>query len=73
MAQSVRSRVQQHRYHLRAQGLRPVQIWVPDTRAPGFKEEAHRQCLAVNEADHRDNTMEFLESIEDDVFGEDSR
>jgi hypothetical protein len=27
-----------------------VQIWVPDTRAPGFAAEAHRQSLAVAEA-----------------------
>ena len=30
----------------RAQGLRPVQIWVPDARAPGFAEELARQCRA---------------------------
>jgi hypothetical protein len=30
----------------RAQGLRPVQIWVPDVRAPGFAEELTRQCRA---------------------------
>jgi hypothetical protein len=30
----------------RAQGLRPVQIWVPDPRAPGFAEELARQCRA---------------------------
>lgn len=73
MAQSVGNRVRQHRSALRAQGLRPVQIWVPDTRAPGFREEARRQCLAVNAADRRDGTMDFLESLEDDVFGEDGR
>ena len=22
----------------------PIQIWVPDTRAPGFAEECERQC-----------------------------
>jgi Protein of unknown function (DUF3018) len=30
----------------RAQGLRPVRIWVPDARAPGFAEELARQCRA---------------------------
>ena len=25
---------------IRAVGLRPIQIWVPDTRHPGFAEEA---------------------------------
>lgn len=35
---------------MRAQGLRPVQIWVPDTRAPGFAEEYRRQCRRVMES-----------------------
>jgi antidote-toxin recognition MazE-like antitoxin len=29
-------------------GLRPVQIWLPDTRAAGFAEEAARQCRLLN-------------------------
>ena len=32
---SSQKRVREHRARLRAQGLRPVQIWVPDVRAPG--------------------------------------
>ena len=40
-------RVADHRTRLREQGLRPLQIWVPDTRAPGFAEEAHRQSALV--------------------------
>jgi len=41
-------RVQRRRDKLRAAGLRPIQIWVPDTRAPGFAEECRRQCLEIN-------------------------
>ena len=46
-------RVQRRRDKLRAAGLRPVQIWVPDTRAPGFAEECVRQAQRVrrNETD----------------------
>lgn len=40
-------RVQRRRDKLRAAGLRPIQIWVPDTRAPGFAEECERQCRLV--------------------------
>lgn len=40
-------RVERRRDKLRAAGLRPVQIWVPDTRAPGFAEECARQCRLV--------------------------
>ena len=39
-------RVRRARERLRAKGLRPVQIWVPDVRAPGFAEELARQCRA---------------------------
>jgi hypothetical protein len=27
--------------------LRPIQIWVPDTSAPGFAEECERQCRVL--------------------------
>lgn len=47
MASTSVPRVKKHRDNLRAQGLRPVQIWVPDPRAPGFAEEARRQSLVV--------------------------
>ncbi|MDI1265321.1 MAG: antitoxin MazE family protein [bacterium] len=42
-----RVKVREHRERLRRQGLRPIQIWVPDVRAPAFRSEAHRQSLAV--------------------------
>jgi Antitoxin MazE-like len=35
-------RVQRRRDKLRGAGLRPVQIWVPDTRAAGFAKECAR-------------------------------
>jgi hypothetical protein len=40
-------RVAERQDRLRAQGMRPIQIWVPDVRAPGFAAEAHRQARAV--------------------------
>ncbi|WP_242464354.1 antitoxin MazE family protein [Thiococcus pfennigii] len=39
-------------------GLRPVQIWVPDTRRPGFAEECRRQSHLVAEADRADRDMQ---------------
>lgn len=70
MVQPVRRRVQAHRAHLRAQGLRPIQIWVPDTRSAAFKAEARRQSRMVAEADRRDDVMDFLDSSQD--FGDDA-
>lgn len=54
------ARVQKHRNALRLAGLRPVQIWVPDTRRPDFLEECRRQCLLVSQADLRDVSMHQL-------------
>lgn len=44
---SSKDRVREHRARLRAQGLRPIQIWVPDVHSPEFAAEARRQCLLI--------------------------
>jgi hypothetical protein len=58
-----RRRVREHRERLRAQGLRPVQIWVPDVNAEGFAAEAHRQSRAVAVSDAADDDQAFVDSI----------
>ncbi len=56
MVADSKARVRAHRERLRAQGLRPVQIWVPDVTAPEFAAEAHRQsALAAASADALDD------------------
>jgi hypothetical protein len=42
-------RVKRRRDKMRAAGLRPVQIWVHDTRAPGFATECRRQSALIAE------------------------
>ncbi len=56
----VNSRVQKHRDTLRMAGLRPVQIWVPDTRRPDFVEECRRQCRLIAQSDESDSSMQQL-------------
>lgn len=56
----VNARVQKHRDALRMAGLRPVQIWVPDTRRANFAEECRRQCLLVAQSDQSDASMQTL-------------
>ncbi|HPB71613.1 MAG TPA: antitoxin MazE family protein [Phycicoccus sp.] len=63
---AVRERVAAHRAKLRAQGLRPVQIWVPDVRSPEFAAEAHRQALRVATAAGTSDDMDFVEAISED-------
>lgn len=60
---ATRAKVKAHRAKLRAQGLRPIQIWVPDTRAPGFIEEARRQCLLANASPHAKEHQDFVDSV----------
>jgi len=57
---NVNSRVQKHRNSLRSAGLRPVQIWVPDTRKPGFSEECARQSSVVAQSDSTDQAIDHL-------------
>ncbi len=56
-------RVKAHRARLRAQGLRPIQMWVPDTSTEEFKREAHRQSLAVAQSEHAAEDQAFIDSV----------
>jgi hypothetical protein len=60
-------KVRGHRERLRAQGLRPLQIWVPDVRAPLFRSEAHRQSLAVATSDQAHADQEFIDAVSDSL------
>jgi hypothetical protein len=48
---------------LRAQGLRPIQIWVPDVRAPEFVAEAHRQSAAIAASEHEAADQAFVDAV----------
>jgi hypothetical protein len=68
MAIPVGKRVQKRRDSLRDAGLRPLQIWVPDTRRPGFAEECRRQALLVAQADAGDLDLQgFMDAALTDL------
>ena len=50
--------MQRRRDKLRAAGLRPVQIWVPDTRAAGFAGECARQARLIRESETRESRVQ---------------
>ena len=60
-----REKVRRHRQRLRQQGLRPIQIWVPDVRSHAFKAEAHRQSLAVANSPHAKRDQDFINAVSD--------
>jgi hypothetical protein len=55
-------KVRLHRERLRAQGLRPIQIWAPDVRSPAFRAEAHRQSLAVSQSKSAGDDQAFIDA-----------
>jgi len=62
-AKSLRDKVRRHRARLRARGLRPIQIWVPDVRSPSFQMEARRQSLLVAESAWAEEDQRFIDSV----------
>lgn len=63
--QKVSDRVRKHRAALRAAGLRPIQMWVPDVRSRAFAAKAHRQSLAVARSPHAREDQAFIDAISD--------
>jgi Protein of unknown function (DUF3018) len=64
-SKSSRDKVRAHRKRLRQQGLRPIQIWVPDMRSPAFVTEAHRQSLAAAKSPHAKEDQDFINAVSD--------
>lgn len=49
----------------RARGMKLLRVWVPDPRAPGFREEAHRQAQLLRGASEEREALEFIEAAAD--------
>ena len=64
---SSREKVRAHRERLRAQGLRPIQIWVPDTRSRKFAAEASRQSRLVASSPQAAKDQAFIDIISAEV------
>ena len=70
MVTPINQRVRKHREALRQAGMRPVQLWVPDTRAQPFADECRRQCLLVAQADAADPALlDGLDAALEDLEG----
>jgi hypothetical protein len=70
MVTPIAERVQRRRLALRMAGLRPVQLWVPDTRQPGFAEECQRQSLLAAQSDQSDaELMKLMDEVLLDIDG----
>jgi hypothetical protein len=69
MPTPVNERVKKRREAMRAAGLRPVQIWVPDSRRAGFADECKRQSRLVAQADASDAALaQDMDAALADIF-----
>jgi hypothetical protein len=62
-----RGKVRNYRDRLRQQGLRPIQIWVPDTRSPEFAAEARRQSALLAASPQAAEDQAFIDAISDQL------
>jgi len=62
MAASVAARVNKRREALRLAGLRPVQIWVPDTRRASFADECRRQSELLGGDEQERTVLAWMEA-----------
>ena len=60
---SSRQKVQAHRDRLRAQGLRPIQLWLPDVHSPEFIAQAHLESLAIANSPDEADEKAFIDAI----------
>lgn len=56
MALNSAQKMKKYRSRLRASGLRPIQLWVPDTRSQKIIDEVRKQSLRVS-SDSQDSPI----------------
>jgi hypothetical protein len=59
-------RVRKHREKMKAAGLKPVTIWVPDVNSSEFKAQIARDIAAINASVDEKQILEELSAIEID-------
>jgi Protein of unknown function (DUF3018) len=57
-------RVRKHREKMKAAGLKPVTMWVPDVNAPGFKEEIARAIEIIKNSTGEKAILEELSDVD---------
>lgn len=66
----VNERVKKYRLAQRQAGLRPVQLWVPDTRSAGFAAACRHQSLLIAKSDRGDDDLDrFMDAALADMDG----
>lgn len=65
MATTAAERVRKRRVALRMAGLRPIQLWVPDTHRPSFAKECRRQSALLRADTQERDVLAWIEAVSD--------
>jgi hypothetical protein len=65
MLSAVTERVRKHREQLRAEGLKPVQIWIPDTRSESFRRKCEQESLSLAADPLEADTLAWIDEVAD--------
>jgi len=63
--QNGETRFQRFRARRKAQGMKELRLWVPDTKRPGFTKEMKRQLALVERIPEDRDTLVFIEHAAD--------
>lgn len=62
MKNQVNEKVARYRSRMKDAGMRPIQIWVPDTRQPKFSQELSRQIKVLQNQPEENAALDFIET-----------
>ena len=63
-----REKARAYRERMRAKGLRPIQLWVPDNRTAEFARRAHEESRAIANSPQEADDQAFVDAISEDLF-----
>jgi len=64
--ESMASRVAAHRRRLREQGMKPIQLWLPDTQDPKLREGFGLMCLEIENYPGARDDRSFIYALSQD-------
>ncbi|KAB2849179.1 MAG: DUF3018 family protein [Hyphomicrobiaceae bacterium] len=62
---AARYKMSAYRARLREAGLRPIQVWVPDTRSAALAQAARRQSRLASRRKSEQEALDFIEESVD--------
>lgn len=65
LSKTVEDQLYREHPEMRAKGLRPKVVWVPDTETPEFRDELNRQLVAIRNSPGEKEILDWIEQVAD--------